>query len=382
MKRRAAVCCLALALAGCTAPDVTWSASLDLGARFAQTSSLSIVSAGEAVIVPSGQAIHGFDATSGKERWTVTMPEDVRSCARAGQHALCQVGKSTVAVDATGKTETRAGLLVEGEANGKVYFSRAEADGVVLVEQDGKVPLAELGINGTVLARFDGRSAYLPNGEKIAADAGGNYPDVIENLVSAGVLRTTSAWLNPPAHARLAQPLTDGFLIVEPGQITVAKIAPTKVTIFDRSGKETGRHTIAPALHMDVNPSWSQETVTDLVSRLNALTTTHAFVFSDARVVGFDETLSSAVAPSFANVEGLTMADGTRLSTEAIAPESLALRVGHYPYVSVTGKAGATPFAATFDVTTGKRVVDGKKCQWEAHTYCFSSTALERVALD
>lgn len=226
------------------------------------------------------------------------------------------------------------------------------------------------------MARYEGRTSYLLDGTRVERET---IAEPLKKLVDEGVLTRDSMWLNPPGIAAVAQPLADGFVILEPGQVTVSSVEPTTVMVFDHDGNETDRYTVSPALHMRILPSWTRATIGRIVADANSLDTGHAFVFGDARVVGFDQKLTDSVAPAFANIEELNMADGTTLDIDPVTPESLGLWVLDYPYVSVTGR-GAKAVAATFDASTGERVVDGR-CQLIGDTYCFSATTLEKVKL-
>ncbi|SUO87355.1 Uncharacterised protein [Trueperella pyogenes] len=373
MKR--AVACLVLLLAGCSAgADVIWSVPIDLGPRLTQVDILGFADLDDVVVVPTGQTVNGYNR-DGSKLWTVTLGEDVKTCEPAGSNAMCST-RTRVFITKDGTIQTRPDLSFEGRIGDKLYYSRVDDDGVVLIEEDVSVPFDKLGTSDSVLARYEGRTSYLLDGTRVERET---IVEPLKKLVDEGVLTRDSMWLNPPGIAAVAQPLADGFVILEPGQVTVSSVEPTTVTVFDHDGNETDRYTVSPALHMRILPSWTRATIGRIVADANSLDTGHAFVFGDARVVGFDQKLTDSVAPAFANIEELNMADGTTLDIDPVTPESLGLWVLDYPYVSVTGR-GAKAVAATFDASTGERVVDGR-CQLIGDTYCFSATTLEKVKL-
>ncbi|QTG76331.1 hypothetical protein [Trueperella pecoris] len=380
--KRVAVPLAVLLLAGCGASDAIWSVPLSLGSLYQQVSVLSIAETDDLVVVPVGQTLHGFAPSSGKEAWTLTLADDVTSCEPIGANVLCQLAtRASVVVDKAGTSEARSGLVLEGRMGDKLYFSRAGSEGVELIEEDASASLTQVGTSDVVLARFDGRSSYLVDGTRVESVAG-NYPEPLARLLDGGVIQLNSPWLNPPGIARVAQPLKDGFVVVEPGQ-PAPNARPTKVSVFDGAGDQTAQVDVTPMLHLTINPQWTRQNMTEILERARRIETGHAFVFPSGQVEGFDEILTDSVAPSFANVKGVRTAAGKSLDITPVRPESVAFFVGDYPFVSVRGKSQDGVVATTFNLASGKKVSEDVTCQWSAAgAYCFGPDKLEKIAFD
>lgn len=361
---------IALALAGCSAGGAQVEWSMPVGGMYG----VHVADLGDVIIVPRGQAIEGYD-TAGKQLWSVTLADEAQSCVAAGSGAMCVAG-TQIFVDRDGQTVARSDLAFVGQAGDRAYYARGEEDGVVLIEEEADTPLDQLGASAQVLARYEGRTAYLPDGTKVER-AGTTYPEPLQRLLDEGVLTVDSPWLNPAGIASVAQPLADGFVVVEAGQAG-ARTEPSTLTLFDLAGNETARFQVTPVLYMNVSPSWTRATLEKIAQDAQALKESRAFVFDDARVVGFEQVLTDSVAPGYANVEALR-AEGKTLSFDAIQPETLRLAALDYPYVSVAG-TGSQTVVATFDLSTAKRVVEAS-CWLSEATYCATPTALEKVNL-
>lgn len=370
-----------MALAGCSSgPEAEWIVPLELGDSYTTTNVLSIAEANGAVVVPVSNTVYAFNAASNELAWTVTLGEEVSQCLPAGSNVLCATGlHTTVALDREGNSAEHVGLAVEYSGPAGVYVAQAYEDRVELIKADPDASIDDIA-SGETVAVYDGRYANLPEGTRIELGEDGSYPAQIQELVDAGVLRHNSAWLNPPAIAQLGQPLADGHVIIDGGAVQLTSVDPTTVTIFDLHGTETEEITVETSLHMSVNPEWTQADMSEIVNEVAGLGTSHAFVFSDGEVVGFERIFSDSVAPAFANIEGFELSTGEKLGFDPISPESQGLWVVDYPYVSVFGHGPDGEVAATFDVATGDRVIEGAKCQWtDGSTYCFTPDRLEKI---
>lgn len=400
LRLAAALTTTSLMVTGCSSSLTTeWSVPLDLGDAYATTNVLSIAEADGVVVVPIANTVHGFDTETNDLAWSVTLANDVTQCTAAGANVLCSTGTQTaVAFDSAGNSTELEGVTVEGhtmaeidtegepgddsrgqsQAVDSIYFAVAHLDRVDLIEADASGARADIP-DGDVIATFDGRHSKLPDGTRIERSSGA-FPDNIQVLVDHEVLLQNSPWLNPPAIAQISQPLLDGFVIVDGGSISVSEVQPTTVTIFDLDGSETDKIEVGPSLHMSINPRWSQETMGDIARRAAKLGTDHAFVWESGDVIGFDRLYSDSVAPAFADVVGFSLDTGERLAFDPVSPESMGLWVVDYPYVSVFGPGRDGQVSSTFDVTSGKRVMDGAKCQWtDGATYCFTAEKLEKI---
>lgn len=357
-----------LALAGCSVggADALW--SIPVGGLY----NVQFADLGDVVVIPRGQAIEGYD-TSGTQLWSVTLADEAESCVAAGAGAMCVAG-TQIFVGRDGQAVARPDLAFIAQAGDKAYYARGDADGVVLIEADADAPIDQLG--GEVLARYEGRTSYLPDGTPV--ERADSYPEPLQRLLDVGLLDADSPWLNPAGIASIARPLADGFVVVEAGQITVSDVEPTVLTLFDLDGNETARLEATPALTMNLSPRWTLATLEQIVEEANALDTSRAFVFDDARVVGFEQALTDSVAPGYADVEALIVG-GQMLRFDAIRPETLQLSVLDYPYVSVAG-TGSGSVVATFDIVTGERVIEAS-CWQNGAVYCATPTELSKIDL-
>lgn len=365
------------ALGGCASqPQADWSVPLELGEDYPHIDVLSIAEVENFAVVPVSNQVYGFDTGAGELAWTVSLEADISHCEPAGVNVLCHTSSPHVyAFDASGNSAEYTKLGVEYSGPAGLYVVRTAEPEFQLLNVDLEIPVNDLD-TGDVIAVHDGVTAKLNDGTPIERSAEGTYPEPFQGLVESGVLTQDSLWLNPPAVAHLGQPLIDGHVIIESGAIRPAAVEPTTVTIFDLDGTEIDRRVIDPSLHMSVNSSWSREDFSRIIDRVEKLETDHAFVFSAGEVVGFDRVFSGSIAPAYANVEALEVDTGNRLSFDPIAPESLGLWVVEYPYVSVFGEQ----VAATFDVTTGEKLIDDAKCQWtQGTTYCFTADELFKI---
>lgn len=372
--------CAIASLAACgSSPDAQWSVPLPLGDAYATTHVLSVSEAGPGVVVPIGNVVYGYDTAAEELAWSVTLDSAVAACEPAGVSVLCITEtQSRVAIDADGNTAEVTGMGIEYSSGDSLYVTQAYEDRVELLAADPAKPLTPG--EGEPIATYDGRTATLPDGTPIERDAQGNYPDPIAALVAGGVLLGDSPWLNPPAIARLSQPLADGFVMVDAGALDVSGAEPTTLTFFDLAGTETAKVEVAPSLHLSVNPDWTQREMMTIADEAAMLETDHAAIFQSGEVIGFNRILTSSVAPAYANVEGLEMADGTRLAFDPVAPETQGLWVVEHPYISVFGVGPDGSVGATFSATTGEQLIDAK-CQWiGGETYCFTADRLAKIS--
>ncbi|VEI12464.1 hypothetical protein [Trueperella bialowiezensis] len=369
-------------VSGCSSgPSTEWSVPLELGEAYEATNVLSISEAGGAVVVPVGNVVYGFDPERSAGDWSVTLGVPVSACESAGASVLCHTGThSGVVFDSAGHPTEVTGVGVEFSSPHALYVTQAYPDRVELIAADPQATPEQL-TNGETVAVYDGRNATLPDGTPISRNDDGRYPDAIQTLVDDGVLTLDSPWLNPPAIAQITEPLADGFVRIDAGELTVTKVTPSTVTIFDAAGEQVDKIEVPASMHLSVNPAWTTAEMTDIARQAAAVTADHALIFQTGEILGFSRILTDSVAPAYASVEGFAVDNGNTLSFAPISPESQGLWVVDYPYVSVFGTGQDGAVAATFDVVSGNKLVDDAKCQWtNGNTYCFSADRLDKIS--
>ncbi len=377
----------ALLLAGCSsnhhiAGDVEWEVPLDMTQSQYAASNLISVASNDfyAVVVgieENSWMARGYSVAQQEEIFAIPV-EGPTTCTLATGLVWCiptdlsqPINPFAVSLETGAKVELPDHRTLVGEIDGTYYIERYSSFALNLVAVEADTPIDKIDTEGDIVAayRFDTNEVAVPEDSTI-----------LEDLADAGFLSRSSFWFEPESFLQGSQALKDGYVLIR----TDGQAEPTTtVTIFDSDSDVLNEATIDASLHLTVNENWSAAEFSAMLSEAEALGEdySHVAIFQGGEVLGLEKQYSGAVAPAYANLAGFATSQDTLLRLDDLHQDDMVLWVVEYPYVTINGVNDDGIHARTFDVTSGKVLVEGMKCQWTDAFYCFTESTLRSVDL-